>query len=94
MSEGRRRNRVPNPRDGFFSMGDGTHRVPMALFALNRRRLVDALREKGLGGSVVLLQGGRDQGFCDGDSSDLGPVFKQEAYFHWAFGVLEPGTGS
>ena len=39
---------------------------------------------------MVLLQGGGDQGICEGDSSDVGPIFKQEGYFHWAFGVLEP----
>lgn len=39
-------------------------------------------------GSVVLLQGGSDQGICEGDSSDVGPVFKQEGFFHWAFGGL------
>ena len=38
----------------------------------------------------MLLQGGGDQGICEGDSSDVGPNFKQEGYFHWAFGVLEP----
>ena len=37
-----------------------------------------------------VLQGGGDQGICEGDSSDVGPVFKQEAFFHWAFGVIEP----
>ena len=27
---------------------------------------------------------------CEGDSSDVGPIFRQESYFHWSFGVLEP----
>ena len=27
---------------------------------------------------------------CEGDSSDVGPIFRQESYFHWCFGVLEP----
>ncbi len=84
--------RVPNPRDGYFSMGEHTYRVPMALFAKNRQRLVEALKASSAtpSNAVVLLQGGGDQGICEGDSSDVGPNFKQEAYFHWAFGVLEP----
>ena len=83
---------LQNPKDGFFSMGEHTHKVPMALFQENRQRLCAALKaEKSLPSkSVVLLQGGSDQGICDGDSSDVGPVFQQEAFFHWAFGVLEP----
>ena len=86
---------VPNPGGGVFSMGPHTHPVPMELFALNRRRLAEALRREAAAGrlpedAVVLLQGGGDQGICEGDSSDVGPVFKQEAFFHWAFGVLEP----
>jgi len=84
--------RVPNPRDGYFSMGDHTLSVPLALFAKNRQRLAEALKtdKAAPANSVVLLQGGGDQGICEGDSSDVGPNFKQEAYFHWAFGVLEP----
>jgi len=81
-----------NPSNGYFWMGNKTMKVPMALFAQNRKRLVEALRkEAGLpSNSIVLLQGGGDQGRCAGDSSDVGPVFRQESYFHWAFGVLEP----
>jgi len=73
-------------------MGNKTLKVPMTLFAQNRRRLVEALKKDTglLPNSVVLLQGGGDQGRCEGDSSDVGPVFRQESYFHWAFGVLEP----
>jgi Xaa-Pro dipeptidase len=81
---------VTNPHDGYFSMGDHTYDVPLALFAKNRQRLSQELKKAAPSNSVVLLQGGGDQGICEGDSSDVGPVFKQEAYFHWAFGVLEP----
>jgi len=83
---------VKNPKDGFYSMGPNTHKVPMALFAENRTRLAGALREaKDLPvNAMVLLQAGGDQGVCKGDSSDVGPVFRQESFFHWAFGALQP----
>ena len=73
-------------------MGPHTLAVPMALFETNRQRLSQALKEtKGCPeNAVVLLQGGGDQGICEGDSSDVGPNFKQEGFFQWAFGVLEP----
>lgn len=81
-----------NPGNGHFWMGNKTLKVPMALFAQNRARLVKALNEDSNipSNAIVLLQGGGDQGRCAGDSSDVGPVFRQESYFHWAFGVLEP----
>jgi Xaa-Pro dipeptidase len=80
-----------NPTDGYFTMGEHCLRVPMALFAANRSKLAADLRQHNVPqGAVVLLPGGGEQGICEGDSSDVGPVFKQEAYFHWAFGVLEP----
>lgn len=81
-----------NPRDGYFSMGDHTYKVPMALFAENRSRLAAELRKTpGLPPrSMVLLQAGGEQGVCAGDSSDVGPVFRQESFFHWTFGVLQP----
>ena len=54
---------VPNPRDGYFSMGEHTLSVPLALFAKNRQRLAEALRadQAAPANSVVLLQGGGDQ---------------------------------
>jgi Xaa-Pro dipeptidase len=83
---------VSNPSNGYYWMGNKTLKVPMALFAKNRSRLVEALKKnfKTPPNSLVLLQGGSDQGRCAGDSSDVGPVFRQESFFQWAFGVLEP----
>ena len=54
---------LPNPRDGYFSMGDHTLSVPLALFAKNRQRLAEALKadKAAPANSVVLLQGGGDQ---------------------------------
>ena len=49
-----------NPRDGYFSMGNNTLKVPMALFAKNRSRLVKELKAHPdlPKNSIVLLQGG------------------------------------
>ena len=73
----------------YFSMGKETLKVPMALFRLNRKRLVDQLRvTEGVpaDGAFVVLQGGEQETlYC----SDREPVFRQESYFHWTFGVSE-----
>lgn len=73
-----------------FERGLFTLRVPMDLHDLNRKRLVEKLRsvsslkEKK---AVILLQGGPSvTRYC----SDHEPLFRQESYFHWAFGVQEP----
>lgn len=73
-------------------MGEHTLRIPMSLHGTNRDRLLTRLRElqtKGelADGSVVLLQGGTN---VPRDSADTSWFFRQESYFHWAFGVLEP----
>ena len=68
-----------------YDQGLNTYRVPMALHALNRARLCDRMKKhKG----VVLLQGGDQQTRYDTDHE---PVFRQESYFQWLFGVSEPG---
>ena len=53
--------RNANPNNGVFWMGNKTLKVPMTLFAQNRRRLVEALKKDTglLPNSVVLLQGGQ-----------------------------------
>jgi len=76
-------------RSAYYSLGEHTLKVPTALFQLNRKRLVERLRtnRKVNTNSFVVLQGGEESTrYC----SDVGPVFRQESYFHWAFGVLEP----
>ena len=76
-------------QDPTFHLGLDTYRVPMALHGLNRARLVRAmLRELGddAATGVVLLEGGRQTTRYDTDHE---PVFRQESYFAWAFGVCE-----
>uniref|UniRef100_K7FLR7 Xaa-Pro dipeptidase n=1 Tax=Pelodiscus sinensis TaxID=13735 RepID=K7FLR7_PELSI len=72
-----------------FWLGNETLKVPIALFALNRKRLCDRLRgNKDVPkNAIVLLQGGEEtQRYC----TDTGILFRQESYFHWTFGVTEP----
>lgn len=73
-----------------FERGPHTLKVLMKLHALNRQRLVeklttvDSLKGKK---AIVLLQGGE---YTTRHCSDHEPVFRQESYFHWTFGVQEP----
>ncbi|XP_013774609.1 xaa-Pro dipeptidase-like [Limulus polyphemus] len=71
-----------------FCMGEHTLTVPIKLHDLNRQRLCDRLRAKNVPeNSVVVLQGGESTTrYC----SDMEQVFRQESYFHWTFGVIEP----
>ncbi|ESO90952.1 hypothetical protein LOTGIDRAFT_217473 [Lottia gigantea] len=72
-----------------FCRGTHTMEVPMELFKQNRERLCERLRKnsKVPKGAIVLLQGGEaETRYC----SDNEPLFRQESYFHWTFGVEEP----
>lgn len=72
----------------FFSMGNDTHQVPKELYAINRRKLVDNLnKEKKFDSYAVFLEGGKSTTRYD---SDHEPIFRQESYFHYLFGVREP----
>lgn len=73
----------------YFIMGEHTLDVPMKLHEENRKRVCSDIKNKhkDLQHSVIVLQGGESTTlYC----SDREPVFRQESYFHWAFGVLEP----
>lgn len=72
-----------------FNRGLHTFAVPAKLFKENRERLCERLRnvENLEKNAYVLLQGGKSTTrYC----SDHEPLFRQESYFHWAFGVEEP----
>ncbi len=72
-----------------YSMGPGTHRVPMSMHADARRRLVERLRRRGVPErAVVVLQGGSQPHKYDSDRELL---FQQESFFQYLFGVKEPG---
>lgn len=74
---------------GYFWKGGQTLKVPMELFKLNRQRLCEALRAHRTlpPDSFVFLQGGAgEMRYC----SDHEPLFRQESFFHWTFGVIEP----
>ncbi|XP_042511173.1 xaa-Pro dipeptidase [Macadamia integrifolia] len=67
--------------------------IPMELHAENRRKLVQSLRQfltsssQPLNG-FVFLQGGEEQTrYC----TDHAELFRQESYFAYLFGVMEPG---
>lgn len=77
--------------DSYHSRGCSTLKVDPALFRTNRDRLIDSLRKvKALENKknpLVLLKGGEyTMRYC----SDHEPIFRQESYFHWTFGVREP----
>lgn len=76
-----------------FCLGDHTLTISMEIHKLNRKRLCERLIKKdsslGNGGAFVVLQGGDEfQRYCS--DVQVAP-FRQESYFHWLFGVLEPG---
>ncbi|KAL5106190.1 Xaa-Pro dipeptidase [Taenia crassiceps] len=88
--------RLCSKMESVFKLGKRGLAVPMALHKMNRSRLCERLRvlwssdappSPTLDGVYVLLQGGSS--VLHG-GSDAEIVFRQESYFHWTFGGLEP----
>ena len=71
----------------FFSMGLKTQRVYFSLHGDNRAKLVAAMQAQGHASGCILLRGGASALRHDSDHELL---FRQESWFNWAFGVLEP----
>ena len=69
-----------------FHLGLGTFRVPMAMHAANRAKLAELMGADARG--VALLMGGEQTTRYDTDHE---PVFRQESYFQYLFGVSEAG---
>jgi len=73
----------------FFSMGQSTYAVPFTLHQENRGRLCAALKSK-LGdvtGQWIVIEGGKQ---LTRYWTDHEPLFRQESYFQYLFGVREP----
>ena len=73
-----------------YQLGENALKVSMRLFALNRQNLVERLKKSVPNlpkSSIVLLQGGKA---ATRHCTDHEELFRQESYFHWCFGVIEP----
>ena len=73
--------------------GEHTLKLSTAMFAENRRRLVDELKRQGKlhddDKAAVCLMGGRDSPGRYATDTEPTP-FRQESNFFWAFGVMDP----
>jgi len=78
-----------NGSPSYYSMGLRTYRVPLALYKANRAKLLAALRSRfgTVSKAVVYLEGGISE---TRHATDHEPLFRQESYFHYLFGVREP----
>ena len=73
----------------YYWQGEGTLAVSMDLHAKNRARLLEQFKSaKDVPpNAFIILEGGHSAERYD---SDHEPIFRQESFFHWAFGVMEP----
>ena len=70
-----------------YSQGLNTFQVPMALFEVNRAKVVQSMLEQDPSAKgLILLEGGKQTTRYDTDHE---PVFRQESYFHYLFGASQ-----
>eukprot|EP01041_Mallomonas_annulata_P004171 gene4171-8290_t len=71
-----------------FEMGSETLRVPLSIHRHARQRLITNMVARGGLQGIILLCGGKAQTTFDTDGE---PIFRQDSWFHYLFGVKEPG---
>lgn len=71
-----------------FSMGLNTFKVPMSMHKENREKLLKRFKTPEVPDSALMVFRGGDSKPID--DSDIEFVFKQESYFQYLFGVMEP----
>ena len=71
-----------------FQLGEKTLAVPMSLHRACRAKVVDMFRARGFTNGVILIKGGEEQNQYD---TDIELVFRQDSWFNYLFGVMEPG---
>jgi len=70
-----------------YSQGLNTFKVPMAMFEVNRAKVVQSMLEQDPSAKgLILLEGGKQTTRYDTDHE---PVFRQESYFHYLFGASQ-----
>jgi Xaa-Pro dipeptidase len=70
-----------------YSQGLNTFQVPMAMFAVNRAKVVQSMLEQDPSAKgLILLEGGKQTTRYDTDHE---PLFRQESYFHYLFGASQ-----
>ena len=76
--------------EGYYSQGLNTYKVNMVMHRENRERLIVRMKNvvKDVVGHVAFFQGGETPMKYDTDTEFL---FIQESFFHYLFGVKEPG---
>ena len=68
--------------DGTYNMGFHTYSVPMSLFELNRKRLVQRLKDNNVSAkAIVLLEGGKSSDFQRYSSDVTHAPFRQVCVF-------------
>ena len=61
----------------------------MTLHRASRAKVLAYFKTRGIENGVILIKGGEEQNQYD---TDIELVFRQDSWFNYLFGVMEPGT--